>query len=215
MNERGHSIAVTNEEEGKEVRLPSRLCFLTHASVIAVVQLGTNWQQHPPNLRRAPLPRIPSIVTWNATISFAPFLLRWSDRGSCRLGGAHRCSEGTTTNNSKIDMIPWQKYAFHVPGAAVPVVTADVGNRDVSRRTFSWLINRPLVPLSPPCWERLWLVLRGCCRPLAPAGRPPSSLFNQSHVFLPSHSSHRRDFAATEMTKAEHPKGVFPGFYWE
>lgn len=43
--------------------------------------------------------------------------------------------------------------------------------------------------------------------PLAPAGRPPSSLFNQSHALLPSHISPRCDFAATEMAK-----GIFPGF---
>lgn len=128
MNEWGHSGTVNNKEEGQEEKQPSPLCFLMHASMIAV-QLGTNWQQHPPNLWRAPLPTIPCIVTWNATISLTLFLLRWSDRGSWRLGGSHRCSRGTT-NNSKIDMIPWQKRTFHVLEAAVPVVTADVRNRE-------------------------------------------------------------------------------------
>lgn len=211
MNEWGHSGTVTNEEVVKEEKLPSRLCFLMHASMIAV-QLGTNWQQHPPNLWRVLLPTIPRIVTWNATISLTLFPLRWSDRGGCRLGGSHRCSRGTKK----------QLKNRHDPLTEIHISSAGSGSScchrwcrktEKSQRRVSseiFISDQQAFDAAEP--TSLRAPMSGSSRLLRllpPPGRLFSSLFNQSHIFLPRHNSHKLHFAAFEMTNTA---GIFPGF---
>lgn len=160
MNEWGHSEAVTSEEEeGKERGVATAPCasWLARASSIAVVDFGTNLATAPTHCisrerhyPQSPGPPSPHGGTRNTTNTLTPFLLRWSDGGSCRWGGSHRCSEkgGGTTNNSKIDTIPLTE--THISCAESGCSCCHRWCRkqrrdgDVSRQTFSFSDQRGL-----------------------------------------------------------------------